>query len=36
MNTKSKIIGGTVIAAMATVLALNMRPLIRYILMSTM
>ena len=36
MNTKSKVIGGSVIAAMATLLALNMKPLIRYIRMSTM
>jgi len=36
MNTKSKVIGGTVIAAMATLLALNMKTLVRYIRMSTM
>ncbi len=36
MNTKSKVIGGTLIAAMATLLALNMKTLIRYIRISTM
>jgi hypothetical protein len=36
MNTKSKVIGGTVIAAMATLLAMNMKALVRYIRMSTM
>jgi len=36
MNTTSKVIGGTVIAAMATLLALNMKTLVRYIRMSTM
>jgi hypothetical protein len=36
MNTKSKVIGGTVIAAMATLLAMNMKTLVRYIRMSTM
>jgi hypothetical protein len=36
MNTKSKVIGGTVIATLATLLALNMKTLVRYIRMSTM
>jgi hypothetical protein len=36
MNTKSKVITGSVIAAAATLLALNMKTLVRYIRMSTM
>jgi hypothetical protein len=36
MNAKSKVIGGTVIAAVATLLALNMKTLVRYIRISTM